>query len=127
MLKNNDCIFCSLSSDRIIAENEYAYAILDNYPVTEFHTLVIPKRHAVDYFDLTHDEVIACDALLREKRVTLLEKDSSIEGFNIGANAGEAAGQTVMHCHIHLIPRRKGDMNDPKGGVRGVIPEKQKY
>ena len=121
------CIFCEIPQDRVIAENELAYAIRDSYPVTDLHTLVIPKRHVVDYFDLYQPERNAIQQLLESQRGLILAKDRTVEGFNVGNNAGVVAGQTVMHCHIHLIPRRKGDSEDPKGGVRGVIPSKQKY
>lgn len=122
-----NCLFCNISKERVVAENALAYAIRDGFPVTEHHTLVIPKRHAEEYFALTQDELLACNELLHSERKNILTIDQTIEGFNIGMNSGEVAGQTVFHCHIHLIPRRKGDVPDPKGGVRGVIPEKQKY
>ena len=95
--------------------------------MTEYHTLVIPKRHVASYFELTRPEVNACNQLLEKIKADIQEKDKDVSGFNIGINVGEDAGQTIFHCHIHLIPRRKGDMENPKGGVRGVIPEKQKY
>ena len=116
-----------MPSERVIAENELAYAILDAFPVTEGHTLIIPKRHVSDYFSLYQSERNAMQRLLEEQRQNILNADSRVTGFNIGNNVGEDAGQTVMHCHTHLIPRRKGDMSDARGGVRGVIPEKQKY
>jgi diadenosine tetraphosphate (Ap4A) HIT family hydrolase len=89
--------------------------------------LVIPKRHAADYFELHQPEVNAIQALINKCRLDLMEDDNTITGFNIGMNCGEDAGQTVFHCHVHLIPRRKGDMEEPKGGVRGVIPNKRTY
>ena len=104
-----------------------AYAIRDGFPVTEGHTLVIPKRHIEDYFGLSQDEVLACDALIRTLRDDLQGGDPRIVGFNIGMNAGEAAGQTIFHCHIHLIPRREGDVQEPRGGVRHLIPGKGSY
>ena len=121
------CPFCHLPAERVIAENTLALAILDGFPVTSLHTLVIPKRHAETYFDLDGEEVAACDALLRQLRTDLLARDATIEGFNIGINAGAVAGQTVFHCHIHLIPRRRGDVDDPRGGVRHLIPGKGYY
>lgn len=121
------CLFCEIPSNRVVAENELAYAILDAYPVTDMHTLVIPKRHTLDYFSLHQPERNAIHQLLEERREAILSADPSVTGFNVGNNVGEDGGQTIMHCHTHLIPRRKGDMIDPKGGVRGVIPEKQKY
>ena len=123
-LDNNACVFCSIPTDRVIAENPLAYAIRDKFPVTDGHLLVIPKRHAENYFSLTQDELLACDGLLRQLRDDFRDKDSSVEGFNIGMNAGAVAGQTVFHCHIHLIPRRNGDVVDPRGGIRHVIPAK---
>ena len=121
------CIFCEMPSERVIAENELAYAILDAFPVTEGHTLIIPKRHVSDYFSLYQPERNAIQRLLEKQRQNILNADSTVTGFNIGNNVGEDAGQTVMHCHTHLIPRRKGDVEEPRGGVRGVIAEKQKY
>ena len=116
-----------MEPSRIITQNDLAYAIYDGYPVTEFHTLIIPKRHAETYFDLTDDEREACHSLLLTAKKAIHEKDASVDGFNIGINNGESAGQTIFHCHMHLIPRRSGDMNNPRGGVRGVIPDKQQY
>ena len=122
-----DCIFCNIDSTRIIAENELCLAIHDGFPVTPLHTLVIPKRHVADYFDLHQPERSAIDHMLQEQRTVILALDGSVTGFNVGINAGKSAGQTVFHVHVHLIPRRDGDVVDPKGGVRGVIPSKQKY
>lgn len=121
------CVFCTLPKTRILAENALALALLDGHPVTELHTLITPKRHVADYFSLTRPEMNSCDALLRQMRKELLDKDPSIAGFNVGINVGVAAGQTVMHAHIHLIPRRWGDVEVPRGGVRGVIPGKAVY
>ena len=121
------CLFCEIPDDRVIAENELAYAIRDGFPVTELHTLVIPKRHVASYFDLGRPEVNACNALLSELRKDVKKKDATVTGFNVGINDGESSGQTIFHCHIHLIPRRDGDIASPRGGVRGVIPERQSY
>ena len=121
------CLFCDLPEERVIARNQFAFAIRDGYPVTPLHTLVIPLRHAVDYFDLSAEELLGCDAMLREMRASIQEEDPSVVGFNIGMNAGEAAGQTIFHCHIHLIPRRPGDVDNPRGGVRHLIPGKGFY
>ena len=126
-MENNNCIFCSLEKNRVIKSNELALAFRDNFPVTELHTLIVPRRHAKDYFELTQEEVAACNNLINQLRLDLMEEDSSIEGFNIGMNAGEVAGQTVFHCHIHLIPRRKGDVENPRGGIRHIIPGKGFY
>ena len=122
-----ECIFCELGAGRIIGENELCIAVKDAFPVTEDHTLVIPKRHVADYFDLHQPERNAIEAMLHEQRQLILEQDSTVTGFNVGINAGASAGQTVFHVHVHLIPRRDGDVVDPKGGVRGVIPSKQRY
>jgi diadenosine tetraphosphate (Ap4A) HIT family hydrolase/5-methylcytosine-specific restriction endonuclease McrA len=122
-----DCPFCATGDREVLLENSLAFAVKDGYPVTEGHFLVIPKRHAADYFDLGTAEMRACQRLLTETRTILLGQDKSIEGFNVGINSGTVAGQTVMHCHIHLIPRRKGDTANPRGGVRGVIPGKADY
>jgi ATP adenylyltransferase len=120
------CIFCE--HDRpVITENKLAYAIRDGFPVTELHTLVIPKRHVADYFDLHQPELNAINQLVQELRASIESEDSKVEGFNVGVNSGVVAGQTVMHCHVHLIPRRKGDLEEPRGGVRGVIPNKRFY
>ena len=123
----SDCIFCNIDQSRIIDSNEFFYVIRDIYPVTELHTLIIPHRHISSYFDLTEDDQISLFTLLKSHKEQLLKTDPSITGFNIGVNDGEDAGQTIFHCHIHLIPRRKGDVENARGGVRGVIPEKQSY
>ena len=107
--------------------NAVAYALWDAFPVTRMHSLIIPSRHAQDYFSLTAEELLACDNLLRKASEMLRSDDSSIEGFNIGVNNGGVAGQTVFHCHFHLIPRRTGDVDDPRGGVRHLIPGKGAY
>ena len=116
-----------MSSDRIVDENELAFAIRDAFPVTDLHTLIIPKRHVSDYFELYQSERNPVQQLLESQRLELVNADASITGFNIGNNVGETAGQTVMHCHTHLIPRRTGDVDNPAGGIRGVIADKQKY
>ena len=123
----SDCVFCNMDSSRVIDSNERFYVIKDGYPVTDGHILVIPKRHVCSFFELDKHEQSLCLDLLKTHQRLMKEEDDSIMGFNIGVNVGEEAGQTVMHCHVHLIPRRKGDMDDPRGGVRGVIPDKQKY
>ena len=124
---NNPCLFCNSKNSGIAHENKLAYASYDTYPVSELHCLIIPKRHIKDYFELNDDELIACNDLIRLIKDEILEKDETVKGFNIGTNINKIAGQSIMHCHIHLIPRRKGDVEDPQGGVRGVIPSKQKY
>ncbi len=125
--RQEGCLFCELPKDRVIAENNLAYAVYDGYPVTEYHILIIPKRHTPTYFDLYQPEVNACNQLLQDMKARVEEKDKTVTGFNIGMNNGKDAGQTIFHCHIHLIPRRQGDVDTPKGGVRGVIPSKQGY
>ncbi len=99
----------------------------DGFPVTNGHALVIPRRHISEYFDLTQDELLACDSLLKQLREEIILSDESVAGFNIGINAGAVAGQTIFHCHIHLIPRREGDVDNPRGGVRHIIPGKGFY
>ncbi len=122
------CIFCNvLRSQKFLVENDLAVAILDGHPVTKGHTLVISKRHVSDYFEITESERKAINDLLCIWRRELLVKDHDIEGFNIGINIGEAAGQSVFHAHVHLIPRRLGDTPKPMGGVRGVISKKMNY
>ena len=119
------CVFCS--HDEVVAENKLARAFYDKYPVTKGHLLIVPNRHVNGYFDLYQPELNAMNRLMRELRKKLLSEDPTITGFNVGTNDGVDAGQTVMHCHLHLIPRREGDVEDPTGGVRGVISEKQNY
>jgi diadenosine tetraphosphate (Ap4A) HIT family hydrolase len=123
-------LFCQVQStdrQRIVDENSLAYAIRDGFPVTEFHTLFIPKRHAKDYFELTQAEINAINQLITNQKALLDKSDVSIDGYNIGMNCGETAGQTVFHCHVHLIPRRKGDVENPRGGVRHLIAGKGYY
>jgi ATP adenylyltransferase len=129
-LREEKCLFCDIQSidqQRIIAENNLAYAMRDGFPVSEGHTLLIPKRHVADYFGLVTAEVNAINSLMQEQKKLLESKDKSIEAFNIGMNCGEASGQTVFHCHVHLIPRRNGDVENPRGGVRHVIASKGFY
>ena len=121
-MSNNSCIFCDMDAFDVQAENDYAYVINDAFPITEMHALIIPKRHVKTYFDLNADELGACHDLLNSMRSGILDEDSSVEGFNIGMNNGTVAGQTIDHCHIHLIPRREGDVINATGGVRNIIP-----
>lgn len=121
------CLFCEIPRQRIILENELAYALRDGFAATEMHSLVIPKRHVKDYFGLYSPEVNACNQLLEKLKADIEATDRSVSGFNIGMNNGETAGQTIFHCHIHLIPRRKGDVENPRGGVRHLIPGKGDY
>ena len=121
------CDFCGIEPHRVESESDYCLAVRDKYPVSELHTLVIPKRHVASYFELDPPEVNAIHGMLEEQRDKLRRQDQSISGFNLGINDGENAGQTIMHAHVHLIPRRKGDVDEPRGGVRGVIPEHRIY
>jgi diadenosine tetraphosphate (Ap4A) HIT family hydrolase len=124
---NNPCIFCNEKKNNIVDENDHAYASYDPYPVSEKHCLIVPKRHVKDYFDLSEKEILACNQLIKSMKIKIEKKDTSVKGFNIGTNSGKAAGQSIMHCHVHLIPRREGDVKNPQGGVRSVIPLKQYY
>ena len=125
MNANQDCPFCK--GVRKVANNNSVFAIKDNYPVTKDHHLIIPYRHTDNYFSMTEHERNDATQLIRVLKNKLEKNDPSITGFNIGMNSGESAGQTVMHSHIHLIPRREGDTGNPRGGVRGVVPEKMSY
>ena len=122
-----DCLFCKIEKSKIVSENDFFIVVRDNYPVTELHTLIISKRHTASYFELEDSEKISLIKTLDKQKSLLLQSDSTIKGFNIGINDGVEAGQTIMHFHAHLIPRRTGDVQNPRGGVRGVIPEKQNY
>ena len=124
MSENTDCPFCD--SEVAILKNGLAHTRFDIYPVSKGHVLVVPFRHVSDFFELTDEERIAVFQLIDEAKA-LLDKELKPDGYNIGVNVGEAAGQTVSHVHVHVIPRYKRDMDNPKGGVRGVIPDKQKY
>ncbi|AWN41166.1 HIT domain-containing protein [Methylobacterium durans] len=121
------CPFCDTTGRELVAENSLAVAFRDLYPVTPLHTLVIPRRHAATFFDLYEPERRAMNLLLDEARSQIRSADPAVTGFNIGMNCGDDAGQTVPHAHIHLIPRRRGDVEQPRGGVRGVIPGKANY
>ena len=125
-MKNVQCIFCNFSQNKIIAENELAIAFYDSFPVNPGHALIIPRRHVANYFDLTIEECTAMQVLLKEVQAKVNERYHP-DGFNIGVNVNAAAGQSVFHVHMHLIPRYQGDVENPKGGVRGVIPSKQQY
>lgn len=117
------CPFCDLG-ERVLAENALAVAVRDVEPAAAGHTLVIPKRHTASFFDLTADEIAACHDLLRSER-DQIAKAHRPDGYNIGVNDGEPAGQNVPHMHWHLIPRYRGDHPDPRGGVRHVIPTRR--
>jgi len=126
--REEGCVFCELlRSGRIMHENELAICIADAFPVTEGHSLVIPRRHIADGLALHQPEWNAVVDLLKQRREQLIASDSTISGWNVGLNSGESAGQTVVHSHWHLIPRRDGDHEEPRGGVRAVLPGKQSY
>ena len=120
-----NCPFCNTVSKKII-EGKSSFAIFDNFPVTKGHTLIIPKRHCENYFELTLEEQGDCIALLNKTK-KIIQMSHNPAGFNVGININEAAGQTILHAHIHLIPRYGGDVERPRGGVRGVIPDRQDY
>jgi diadenosine tetraphosphate (Ap4A) HIT family hydrolase len=135
MPNNSDCPFCNLDKSRVIIANDDAIAFHDGFPVTPGHSLIVPKRHISSFFEATREEQTALFDLLAEMRQLLLNpplsgKVGSLslpDGFNIGINDGSAAGQTVMHLHIHLIPRYSGDTDDPRGGVRWIMPRTAPY
>jgi ATP adenylyltransferase len=124
---DENCIFCTSVVDRVIAENRLAVAIRDGYPVSEYHTLIIPRRHVSSFMELGGAEIRACHDLVKEVADEIRQKDGTVSGFNVGVNVDEDAGQTVFHCHIHVIPRREGDVDDPEGGVRNIVPGKGEY
>jgi len=124
MSEESTCPFCC--HEDAVLRNELAYARWDVYPVSPGHLLVIPHRHVADYFELSEEEKAAIWQLIDQAR-DLLREGNSPDGFNVGFNSGAPAGQTVFHAHVHLIPRYVGDSENPQGGVRGVIPGKQKY
>ena len=120
------CPFCCLVQPRILLQNEFAAAFLDGFPIADGHALVVPKRHVACLFELTEEEQAAVWSLVAQVRTKLIT-ELHPDGFNVGLNDGEAAGQTVMHAHVHVIPRRLGDSEDPRGGVRWVLPKKAQY
>ena len=125
--RDPDCIFCEIDSPEFIASNELSYVIYDGFPVTELHSLVIPKRHVSSFFDLGQSEINSITQLITQLKYEIENQDPDVTGFNIGINNGESAGQTIFHTHIHLIPRRDGDMENPRGGVRHILPGKGYY
>jgi diadenosine tetraphosphate (Ap4A) HIT family hydrolase len=122
---NNPCLFCK-DPRGVSLQHELAYSARDTYAVSPGHTLVIPRRHVASFFELTPEEITACMALISEERVRL-DKEFSPDGYNIGVNVGPAAGQSIFHVHIHIIPRYQGDVENPQGGVRHVIPRRAHY
>lgn len=126
--EDRSCLFCRLVEDRAqLGEFGTVVAWADQFPVAESHLLIVPRRHCCDFFEMTSAERRDADKALVAMADTIRSSDDTVDGFNIGWNCGEAAGQTVMHAHAHLIPRRKGDVANPRGGVRGVISERQSY
>ena len=122
---NNPCLFCK-DPRGVSLERELAYSARDSYAASPGHTLVIPRRHVASFFDLTPEEINACMELITEERKQL-DEEFKPDGYNIGVNVGQAAGQSILHAHIHVIPRYKGDVENPQGGVRHVIPKKGHY
>ena len=124
---NEPCLFCNVKKTGYTHDNNLAYASYDSYPVTEHHCLIIPKRHTIDFFDLSNEELLACNDLIKIIKNEIIKKDKLVKGFNLGTNIGKVSGQSIFHCHFHLIPRREGDVENPQGGVRSVIPNMQHY
>jgi diadenosine tetraphosphate (Ap4A) HIT family hydrolase len=122
----SDCPFCNMPEERILCSNSYAFMVRDGFPISPGHTLIIPKRHIGSFFEMDYNESNAIDSLLCMAK-TFIEREFKPDGYNIGINDGPAAGQTVPHLHIHLIPRYNGEVKDPRGGVRWIIPEKADY
>ena len=123
-----ECVFCEqfIPNRNPLFENKLAIAYFDEFPVSKGHTLIITKRHATTFFDITNEEQIAIIELLNKCK-KYIDKKYHPDGYNVGLNCGESAGQSVMHIHMHLIPRYNGDVENPRGGVRGVIPNKKNY
>ncbi len=125
-MSQTPCPFCTLPIERIIDSNDLAIVIRDGFPISQGHTLIIPKRHTGSFFDTSDEEKLALFELIERAKLKI-DQEFHPDSYNIGINDGPAAGQTVPHLHIHLIPRYKGDQEDPRGGVRWIIPEKAKY
>ena len=122
----SQCPFCSVSEEQVICAQPLAFARRDAYPISPGHSLIIPRRHVASFFDKTPDERLAI-LELQGRSKALIDEEHQPEGYNIGINDGAAAGQTVMHLHVHLIPRYAGDTSEPRGGVRWIIPAKAPY
>jgi len=122
---NNPCLFC-VDPRGVSLQNDLAYSARDSYAVSPGHTVVVPRRHVAEFFDLTAEELAACMALIKEEK-NLIDNEFKPDGYNVGVNIGPAAGQSILHVHIHIIPRYKGDVENPQGGVRHVIPKKAHY
>jgi len=123
---SKNCIFCELRDERVIGECELTKTFIDSYPASPGHTLIVPKRHFATYFEATEDEMLAIGKAVQNAK-QILDEEFSPDGYNIGINNGLTAGQSVMHLHVHLIPRYKGDVEDPKGGVRWILKDKANY
>jgi len=121
-----DCLFCNYDKTKYIAENTYGFAIYDEFPVNKGHALIIPKRHFESYFDATHEEITGLYALMNDVK-EIVDDEFSPDGYNVGVNVGEWGGQTIMHLHMHMIPRYKGDVENPRGGIRKFKDELVPY
>jgi len=124
---NNPCIFCNPKKEEILAENTHALLIADNSPVSDGHCLIVPKRHVKTHFEITPDEHLAVAELMQEAKEIIKQQGFKPDGYNIGSNNGITAGQSVFHLHVHIIPRYTGDVEQPKGGIRQVLPKKARY
>lgn len=122
-----ECCFCFPKKDNIIFEDAFSFVYKDQFPVSAEHSLIIPKRHFDNFFDATFSEIESIWNLLKLRKEQILKIDTSVSGFNIGINVGISAGQSIFHLHVHLIPRRSGDAENPRGGIRCVIPSKKNY
>jgi diadenosine tetraphosphate (Ap4A) HIT family hydrolase len=120
------CLFCNLSDERVIGECVHTYTFIDTYPASPGHTLIVPKRHFATYFEATEAELLALGIAVQKAKL-FLDKEYQPDAYNIGVNNGEAAGQSIKHLHVHLIPRYQGDVEDPKGGVRWILKDKANY
>ena len=123
---SENCIFCKLREERVIGECDFTKTFIDTYPASPGHTLIVPKRHFATFFEASEDELLAIGKALQNAKI-ILDEEFSPDGYNIGVNNGQAAGQSVMHLHVHLIPRYNGDVKDPKGGVRWILKDKADY
>ncbi len=121
-----NCLFCTYDKGKFIAENDFAFAIYDNFPVNEGHSLIIPKRHFANFFEATEEEIAGIYSMLHEVK-GIVDKKYSPTGYNVGINVGEDGGQTIMHLHVHLIPRYRGDVENPRGGIRKLKKELVPY
>ena len=122
----NGFLFCNKEKHNILIENDFCYSRTDDFPASPGHIEVVPKKHIVSFFDLDDDEIVKVyDVLNRTKKI--IDKKYKPDGYNLGVNDGEAAGRTINHLHIHLIPRYKGDVKNPRGGIRHIIPDKGFY